>query len=166
MTSHDLTCPADGDRVPAVDGVRAVDGEWRLSVEPHAALLETITGVVPRDEPDLQELATITARLEGYVERTQRATPPSAAAAGRASDATATQPVGTGLLKRLRQLLSSLWSDSVGQYRESEPERQSAEQYDVERVYELSRFFRAALDARRAAVEVDQPTGTAAPAAD
>jgi hypothetical protein len=41
--------------VPAVEGVEAVNGEWRLTVAAHGELLRTITGVDPREELDLRE---------------------------------------------------------------------------------------------------------------
>jgi hypothetical protein len=167
MRSRTLKCPADGGGVPAIEGAEAVDGEWRLSVAAHEDLLREITGVNPREELDLQSLATITARLEGYVERKRRETPPSVSTGDAASDETATESGGTDLLTRLRRWLSSVWSLTGSRSRDSDPDRQpSLGTYDVERVYELSRFFRSALAARRAALEVEQPTGTTATAAD
>lgn len=167
MRSHTLTCPANSGRVPAVEGIEAVDGEWRLAVAAHGDLIRMIAGVDPCGELDLQELATITARLEGYVERKRRVTPPSVSTAGASGDETATESAGTDLLTRLRRWLSSVWNRAGSHPQDSDPGQETTvKQYDVERVYELSRFFRAALDAKRTAVEAEQPTGTTAAAAD
>lgn len=154
MESHTLTCPADGGRLPAVEGVEVVDGKWRLSVAAHEDLLRAITGV-DRGELKLQELATITARLEGYVERGRRVTPASASAAGTASDETVTESGGSDPSTQLRRRLSPVRSGARSRTRDSDSEQQpSSERDDIERVHELSRFFRAALDGRRDAAAV------------
>jgi hypothetical protein len=167
MRSQSLTCSADGSRVPAAEGVTAVDGKWQLSVATHEDLFRTITGVVPTEDPDLQELATVTARLEGYVERHKRKSSDSETVGENSSTKAPDRSVFSSLVGWLHRLMRPFLSRS-GKERVDANSDQSIrpDRYDVETVYELSRFFRAALEAERSAIAARSTTSPAAATAD
>jgi hypothetical protein len=133
-----------------VAGLAVVQGHWRLTVEQHCDLILDITGVDPTADLDLQKLATVTARLEGYVgtERQQ-----AAQSNQRTRQIGSPEPKTTTLRSRLANLLALVLPGWFGatttpetlSHREYEVEKQ----YDVDRVYQLSRFFRAMVRANK-----------------
>lgn len=149
------------DRVPPeigdLDGLAVDDEEWRLSLEAHRDLLVELTGVEPDGDLTLQELVTIRARLEGYVERTSRS---AERAIAEATDSD-TDQVETRARNRNRD--RSLWGvgrflewlrtvvGSVGGARpdETTASDDEASQYPEETVRALAAVFRAAADAER-----------------
>jgi len=140
-----LRCPALNRLPPEIEGIAVVNGEWRLAVASHRGLLTDLTGIDPTGDLDLQALATMTARLEGYVNSKKQAR----GSAGVRTESRA-EGDGGGILSWLRSLLTTCLPDSLVDVSGPTPEPQvTANRYDVDRVYQLSRFFRAKLEAHR-----------------
>lgn len=139
-----LQCPAVSPSPPDVAGLAVVQGQWRLTVEQHCDLILDITGVDPTADLDLQKLATVTARLEGYVGTERQQT---AQSNQRTQQVGSPEPKTVTLRSRFTNLLALVfpgWFDATTtpeklSHREYEIEKQ----YDVDQVYQLSRFFRA-----------------------
>lgn len=149
-----------GREPPSVEGLEVVDGRWRLATDVHHELLVDVTGVDPRGGLTLQELATITARLEGYVEAAKRTPEPTPATEPRTAilpDHWLVGPVQrfVTLLRRVLPGRQRRASRSPGTERRAEPE------WAVERVHKLSKVFRAATDARRQTIAATQPPSSA-----
>ena len=163
----ELRIRIEGDRTPPqLDGLEVGDGEWRLSLEAHRDLLRDLTGIDPDEDLTLQELVTIRARLEGYVERTKR--PAEAEAADgderptepernrkheREADRASRNPLRAlgRVLERLRAAVSrgetSRSSADGSAARNSESDGEPP--YSAERARQLAAVFRAAAAARR-----------------
>lgn len=152
-----LRCPAVSPSSPDVAGLAVVQGQWRLRVEQHCDLILDITGVDPTADLDLQKLATVTARLEGYVgterQRTEQSSQPTQQARSPESETTT-------LRSRLANLLALVFPDwfdaTTTSENTSHREYEIKKQYDIDRVYQLSRFFRAMVRANK----TDSSVGT------
>jgi hypothetical protein len=143
MTEGTLSCPAHGRSPPPIDGVDRVGDEWHLSVDVYSDMVAGITGVEPSSDLDLQALATITARLEGYVERERRQS---------ANTQQSNEDEPASILSRVwRFLIDAIpFLDSTpetAQHPSTNPD------YCVETVAHLARVFRAVSDARRAEID-------------
>lgn len=136
-------CSADEQTPPPVEGLDVDDGRCRLALEPHRDLLVDITGIEPTGELTLQELVTMRARLEGYIERKEQV------ADGRADEQRAVQDNSPATsFRRLISLLLDL-VPLVGTTETSEQQTDERRPYSVETVQQLAQVFRAAADARR-----------------
>lgn len=144
---RELRIRIGGDRTPPqIEGLEVDEQQWRLSLETHCDLLRDVAGVEPTDELTLQELVTIRARLEGYVEREKR---PAERAADRSTDQ-GREGSSSGLLQWLRERLRALRS-LVGRGQSTDGTAQQSDEptYSVETVQGLAAVFRAAAAARR-----------------
>lgn len=150
-----VSCPANGRPAPAIAGVERVDQEWHCSPERHHELLVDITGIKPTAELDLQDFATITARLEGYVERERRRQTQMEQDTVQPTDSSAANGgLLSWFLARLTDIRHLLLPESAENSAESDGSTAAENpEYAVETVYHLSRVFRAATDAQRREVE-------------
>lgn len=155
--------PEDAGSPPAIDGFDVVEAEWQFSVAEHRPLLVDVTGVEPRSDLTLRELATITARLEGYVDREKRV-PKSTGS----TEACGSNVPGDGLFDSMRALLTSGFRALGALVRRVLPRRGGgagsegtvSERWSVERVHELSIVFRAATEARKQEITAAGPAST------
>lgn len=156
MSSDELVapCPPSVHREPPVSGLEREGDVWRLSLAVHRELVRDVTGVEPTDSLDLQDLTTIAARLEGFVEQRKREEVT-------ATNATADVDPPVGGLSRLRTWLSTLVRTVLGRDHEESAgatpvdSMAAFESYSTETVWYLSQFFRAAADERYDAVVAD-----------
>jgi hypothetical protein len=162
-----LRCPAASRFPPDVAGAAVVEQQWRLAVEQHSDLLADVTGVDPTGDLDLQQVATITARLEGYVDRHRQEATHSTLSTQQVDSQT---DGPTGVRSWFVSLLTRLFSGSFGF--STAPDTPSPEtpdatrQYDVDRVHQLSRFFRALLEERKTTVAMNVGSSPETAAAD
>lgn len=150
---RELRIRVAGDRLPPqIEGLEGDEQRWRLSLETHRDLLCDVAGVEPTDELTLQELVTIRARLEGYVEREKR---PAERAAERSTDRNqkggrdregSSNRLLFRLLERLCAVLSLVCRD---QSTDATSQQSDQPTYPVETVQGLAVVFRAAAVARR-----------------
>lgn len=157
---HVVSCPADGRPAPAIDGVERDGQEWHVSPGSHQELLVDITGIEPSGNLELQDLATMTARLEGYVERERRRQTQSRQDTSRSTAPSPDDGALSWFVNRLNDFRRWLLPGSGRTRSEPDDSRAVARpEYAVETVYHLSRVFRTATEARRREVEariVDQ----------
>lgn len=153
--------PADAGPPPAIDGFDVGEEEWQLSLAEHRPLLVDVTGVEPRSDLTLRELATMTARLEGYVEREKRVPKPTGP-----TDASGSNVPGDWLFDSMRALVTTGFRALGALARRVHPRRGGGagsagsvgEQWSVERVHELSIAFRAATETRKREITAARPT--------
>lgn len=143
---------------PEVTGLDVVEGEWRLAVAQHRELLVDVTGVELTADPDLQTLATIAARLEGYVESERQQSGQTHRPPRQVESPNQRLPVvGSWLASLLRRFLSSLFDAPIAPGHRSVGATATETQYDVHRVYQLSQFFRAMVEARKDRITAGTP---------
>lgn len=140
-----LRCQAASRQPPDVVGLDAAKGEWQLAVARHHELLIDVTGHAPTDDLDLQELATITARLEGYVHTERHRIDRTHGSTQQAG----TTGVRSWLVSLLTRVLPDSFSSATVRNGRSSGNHEAWDQYDIDRVYQLSRFFRAMMENRR-----------------
>ncbi|AEH36114.1 hypothetical protein [Halopiger xanaduensis] len=155
------------DRTPpqfdGLEGFEVDDEEWRLSLDAHRDLLVELTGVEPDGDLMLQELVTIRARLEGYIERTSR--PAKGAVEGPVDE---DRDRSQGRVKRFLEWLRTAiaW---IGRDRFDEGTARKDDEgasYSDERIRHLAAAFRAAADARRREIAGPNAASAGQPAAD
>lgn len=140
-----LRCLAASRQPPDVVGLDAVEGKWQLAVAQHHELLVDVTGHAPTGDLDLQELATITARLEGCVHTERHRTDRTHRSTQRAE----TTGVRSWLVSLLIRVLPDSFSSATVRNDRSSGDHETWDQYDIDRVYQLSRFFRAMMEDRK-----------------
>lgn len=147
--------PPQFDELEGLEGFEVDDGEWRLSLDPHRELLVELTGVEPDGDLTLQELVTVRARLEGYVERAKRPADRANDRPGdgdrerkrtRNRDRAAANPLWR-LLEWVRAVVSRGGRNRSDEAADRRPDDEIP--YAADRVRALASVFRAAADARR-----------------
>jgi hypothetical protein len=158
-TDSRLVAPALSPVEPSLDGLTVHEGRWELSLGPYRTMIGRVTGVDPTDDLDLRELATITSRLEGYVESERREDRVGDTREGAETTVHWIVRLCKTGKQRLRRLLSLSADDSSNNWGADANDKRQPGTHSVETVYALSRVFRAALEARREALDEDA-TGT------
>ncbi|RKD93669.1 hypothetical protein [Halopiger aswanensis] len=148
-------------QVADLEGFEVGDGEWRLSLDAHRDLLVDLTGVEPDGDLGLQDLVTIRARLEGYIERTSR---PAKGAAAETVDEDRNR--SAGWIERVLEWLRAAIVRTGGERADEGRKDDGEVHYSEERVRCLAAIFRAAADARRREITGPSAAPTGQTAAD